>query len=39
MNEAAVKRPNLIQALLPLVTVIILGLFSVLRWKAGMNLP
>lgn len=31
--------PGLIQAMIPLFTVIILGLFSVMRWKAGMNIP
>lgn len=39
MNENAVKRPNLVQSLIPLLVVVILGLFSVLYWKAGMNLP
>lgn len=30
---------SLILALLPILTVIIMGLFSVLNWKAGMNIP
>ena len=39
MNKPAPSSPGLIQAMIPLVTVIILGLFSVMRWKAGMNIP
>lgn len=38
-QESKKKQLSLILALLPILTVIIMGLFSVLNWKAGMNIP
>lgn len=40
MSEQKEKRKlNLLLAFLPLLVVIIFGLFSVIKWKGGMNIP
>lgn len=33
------KNMNLLLALAPIITVVLLGLLSVIKWKAGMNIP